>query len=276
MPDSPFGPLIETRLRLVTWNIWWRFGPWEERLPAIIETLQRLDADAIALQEVWIDLATGESSASRIAEALGRDHVAVANRADLDGIGLGNAVVSRWPIEHQEQVALPAPWDREEYRVLLRADLAGPRGPVQVYTTHLHWRFDHSQIRQDQVRTVCRCIHDAGGRTYPAVLCGDFNAEPESDEIRMLTGKAAVPAPPLVFHDAWLLGGDGSPGLTWSNDNPYAVLDLEPSRRIDYVLSGFPKDGGAGNCVHAELVGTEPVAGVWPSDHFGVLADLRY
>ena len=24
---GPFGPLLETRLRLVTWNIWWRYGP---------------------------------------------------------------------------------------------------------------------------------------------------------------------------------------------------------------------------------------------------------
>jgi endonuclease/exonuclease/phosphatase family metal-dependent hydrolase len=276
MPDSPFGPLLETRLRLVTWNLWWRFGPWEAREPAIIETLRRLDPDVVCLQEVWRDLETGDSSAARIARALGRDHVAVASRLNLDGIGFGNAVVSRWPIEHQAEAPLPSPPAVDELRVVLRADVAGPRGTVQVYTTHLHWRFDHSHIRQDQVRTVSRFIREAPRRTYPAVLCGDFNAEAESDEIRMLTGLAAVPDPPLVFHDAWRLGGDGSAGLTWSNDNPYAQLDLEPARRIDYVFSGFPKPGGAGHCGHAELVGTEPIDGVWPSDHYGVLADLRY
>ena len=25
----------QTRLRVMTWNLWWRFGPWEKRLPAI-------------------------------------------------------------------------------------------------------------------------------------------------------------------------------------------------------------------------------------------------
>ncbi len=40
---------IETRLRVLTWNIWWRFGPWERRRPAIGATLARLDADVIAL-----------------------------------------------------------------------------------------------------------------------------------------------------------------------------------------------------------------------------------
>ena len=42
------------------------------------------------------------------------------------------------------------------------------------------------------------------------------------------------------------------------------------------MFTGFPKTGGAGHCVHAELVGTDEVDGVMPSDHFGVLADLRY
>jgi endonuclease/exonuclease/phosphatase family metal-dependent hydrolase len=276
MTDSPFGELLDSRFRLVTWNIWWRFGPWEARLPAIVETLRRLDADVICLQEVWIDLEARQSSAGLIAEALGHEHVAVANRTDLDGLGFGNAVVSRWPISFDTHRALSSPPELEEYRTVLRADISGPRGPIQVYTTHLHWRFDHSHIRQEQVREICHFIHDASDRTYPAILCGDFNAAPESDEIRMLTGKAAVPVPPLVFHDGWEVGGDGSPGITWSNANPYARADLEPDRRLDYVFTGFPKARGAGNCMGAELVGTQPIDGVWPSDHYGVLTDLRY
>ena len=32
--------LIDTRLRVATWNVWWRFGPWKDRQPAIAETLR--------------------------------------------------------------------------------------------------------------------------------------------------------------------------------------------------------------------------------------------
>ena len=54
--------LIDTRLRVATWNVWWRFGPWAERQPAIAETLRRIDADVIALQEVWdVDDGPGQS-----------------------------------------------------------------------------------------------------------------------------------------------------------------------------------------------------------------------
>jgi endonuclease/exonuclease/phosphatase family metal-dependent hydrolase len=287
MTDSSFGPLIDTHARVVTWNIWWQFGPWEERLPAIIETLKRLDPDIVCLQEVWIDLASGRSSAAEIADALGWEHPNLVhfNRADLDGIGFGNAIISRWPIAGSEVLPLYAPEDLEEYRTVGRADIEGPRGVLQVFTTHLHWRVDHSHIRQEQVREICEFVRDSPDRSYPAVLTGDFNAEPTSDEIRMLTGRAAVPAPPVAFFDAWEMAGASplvDPGHTWSNDNPYAVRDLEPSRRIDYVFTGFPKQGGAGHAKNVEIVGIEAIdtglasGPVVPSDHYGVLADLRY
>jgi hypothetical protein len=58
----------------------------------------------------------------------------------------------------------------------------------------------------------------------------------------MLTGKSTTPERKLVFHDAWDVAGRASgssaTGATWTNDNPYARLDLEPDRRIDYVLAG--------------------------------------
>ncbi|MCX7620987.1 MAG: endonuclease/exonuclease/phosphatase family protein [Acidimicrobiales bacterium] len=274
MAESNFGTLIETRLRVATWNLWWRFGPWEERLPAIVETLRAVDADVVCLQEVWLELDSGRGSADVIAEALGA-HAVVANRADLDGIGFANAVVSRWPIASHDWRPLYSPPQLEEYRLVLRADIDGPRGPFQIFTTHLHWRLDHSHIRQRQVREICEFVLAAPDRTYPPILCGDFNADPEAEEIRMLTGLTSVPVPPLVFHDAWRFAGEG-PGITWSNANPYAARDLEAERRLDYVFVGWPKRGGAGHIVGVELIGTEPVEGVWPSDHYGVCASLRY
>jgi endonuclease/exonuclease/phosphatase family metal-dependent hydrolase len=92
----------------------------------------------------------------------------------------------------------------------------------------------------------------------------------------MLTGRTDVPVPKLVFQDAWEVAGDRSPGHTWSNANPHARRDLEPDRRIDYVLVGWPKQGGAGQVVDCRVVGADPVGGVVPSDHYAVVADLRY
>ena len=272
--EGPYGALLETRVRVLTWNLWWRFGPEERRRPAIAATLAALDPDVVALQEVWGE-AGGTNFAAELAEGLGFES-AYAARLELDGVQFGNAVLSRWPITSSTPTPLPAPPDADEQRLVLRADVDGPRGPLQVFSTHLNWRFDHSAVRQQQVRAIAEVVAGARPRTYPPVLCGDFNAVPDSDEIRMLTGRAAGPVEGLVFHDAWEAAGDGGPGHTWSNANPYAVLDLEPDRRIDYVLVGWPKAGGAGHVTSCEVVGTSPVDGVVPSDHYGVLAELRY
>lgn len=271
-----FGPLLDSRIRVLSWNLWWQFGPWEERRPSIAATVARLDADVLCLQEVWDDGTT--NFAAELADGLGFHHV-YGSRIDLDGVKFGNAVLSRWPITDHEVLPLPAPSDADELRTCVRADIDGPRGALQVYSTHLNWRFDQSHVRQDQVRAICAFIErsrSGGGHPFPPVLCGDMNAVPDSEEMRMLTGRTTTPEPKLVFHDAWEVAGGDGPGMTWTNTNPYARLDLEPDRRIDYVLAGWPKAGGAGHVTSCEVVGAEPVEGVVPSDHLGVLAELRY
>jgi len=71
------------------------------------------------------------------------------------------------------------------------------------------------------------------------------------------------------------MAGDGGPGFTWSKGNPYAAADLEPDRRIDYIFTGWPSRNGVGQILCCRVVCDEESEGVWPSDHFGVYAELR-
>jgi endonuclease/exonuclease/phosphatase family metal-dependent hydrolase len=269
-----FGPLIETRLRVITWNLWGRGGPWNERLAGITSTLVAAQPDVVALQEVWAEEG-GRSQADLLAAALGFGRI-WARRYAIDGVAVGNAILSRWPITESEVRSLPArPPELEELRNVIRAAVDGPRGRLVVYTTHLNWRFDQSVVRQEQVRFVARFIAESREEGCPPILTGDFNAVPDSDEIRMLTGRMALAVPGLVFHDAWEAAGDGGAGFTWTNANPWARQDLEPDRRIDYVFTGWPKKGGAGHVTSCRLIGAA-IDGNFPSDHYGVLAELRY
>jgi endonuclease/exonuclease/phosphatase family metal-dependent hydrolase len=108
------------------------------------------------------------------------------------------------------------------------------------------------------------------------VLVGDLNADPSTDELRMLTGRAAVPVPGVWFRDAWECAGHGEPGFTWSRRNPFAAANLDVDRRIDHVLVGAPKLGGVGHVLDAWIAGDEPVEGMWGSDHLAMVAELRY
>src|SRR5262245_18494577 len=268
-----FGPLIESRLRVLTWNLWGRGGPVEERLAGIAAVLVEAQPDVVALQEVWEE-EDGRSQAEHLASSLGFAH-AYGRRYAMAGAAIGNAILSRWPIVGVEIRTLPAPAELDELRNVVRAEVDGPRGRIGIYTTHLNWRFDQSHVRQAQVRAIAQFIDEHAHDDYPPILAGDLNAAPDADELRMLTGRTAVPVPGLAFHDAWEVAGDGSPGFTWTNANRWARRDLEPDRRIDYVLVGWPKRGGAGHVTSCRLVG-QSVDGVPPSDHLGVLAELRY
>lgn len=267
------GELIASRLRVMTWNVWWRYGPWEERSPAIEKTLREVDADLIALQEVWGE---GENNfAAELGAKLGLEHAYEARKI-RKGIGFGNAVLSRWPIVRTAVRHLPALADADEQRLVMMAEVDGPRGPLQLFCTHLNYRLGHSHVRQRQNAAIARFVADNVRSAFPPIVCGDFNAAPDTDEMRMLAGQTTCPVDGLVFRDAWRDAGDGGPGLTWDKVNPFAAAELETDQRIDYVLVGQPGERGAGHVVSCEVRGNEPVDGVWPSDHLAVVAELRY
>ena len=181
---------IETRVRVLTWNIWWRYGPWERRRAAIAATLAGLDADVIALQEVWGDETT--NLAAELAMELGYHHV-FKSGMEREGIGFGNALLSRWPIAQSDSTMLHGQQETGEGRLALFAEIDGPRGRVPVFCTHLNWKYQHGHIRQRQVADLARFVDRMRPWTFPPIVCGDFNADPGAEEIRMLTGLAAGP-----------------------------------------------------------------------------------
>jgi hypothetical protein len=79
----------------------------------------------------------------------------------------------------------------------------------------------------------------------------------------------------LVFTDAWPVGGDGGPGLTWDRANEHLADATWPQRRLDYLFVSWPRPKPLGSVARCWLAGTEPVDGVTPSDHYAVVADLR-
>ncbi|WP_433136390.1 endonuclease/exonuclease/phosphatase family protein [Actinomadura nitritigenes] len=273
--EEPYGPLIETTIRVATWNVWDRYGPYREREAAIVAALREAAPDVLVLVEAWED--GDDSLAARLGEPLGLPHAVFGGSGSgaVPGARSGVAVLSRWPQERTGERPLGDPGGNDG-GLTVSAEVQGPRGPVHVFGVALGYKLGHSGQRQAQVRDLAAYVRETAGRDAPAVVAGDFNADPDSDEIRMLTGRAAVGAPGVVFYDAWETAGDGTPGHTWSNANPWTRPVLWPDRRIDHIFSAWPRAGGAGHPVHCALLGVEPVDGVVASDHYGVLADLRY
>ena len=113
------------------------------------------------------------------------------------------------------------------------AEVDGPRGPIQIFCAHLSWSADHSAVRQEQTREIARFLTETRPRPFPAVLCGDLNSEQSSDELRLLTGRAASPLPHVVLRDAWEAAGNrrsrASRGRTPIRSQPRASISTAAS-----------------------------------------------
>jgi endonuclease/exonuclease/phosphatase family metal-dependent hydrolase len=262
-------------LSVLTLNIWHDDGPWSERAKLIREWIDELDPDLIGLQEVL----RGERR-DQLEELLaGRDyHLAFAKVIDFwndPQLAFGNGIASRWPHAEREEIRLPDSGDGE-IRVALSVTVSAPLGPISFTCSHLNWRFHHGWVRERQVMALCQHVRRRRPRDgFPPLLVGDFNAEPESAEIRFVSGLQSLEGRSMYFRDAWAYAGEGGDGITWSNRNAYARRWLEPDRRIDYVFVGPPRRDGIGLVERCRVVCCEERNGVWPSDHFGVYAELR-
>jgi endonuclease/exonuclease/phosphatase family metal-dependent hydrolase len=261
-------------MRVMTWNLWWRYGPWERRREAIAATLAEVSPDLCGLQEVWGG--PGENLAAELAGRLGMHWCWAVAAKGRDELSLGNAILSRWPIVAQAETDLPVGDLTEERRVAVHARVDTPGGTLPMFTTHLTYGLGRSQVRTAQARRLAEFVAEhAGERAYPPVVTGDLNAEPSSDELRLLGGLLTAPAVPgLVLIDAWRHADAGHPGLTWDHRNGYLANSIVPDSRIDYILTG-PSMQGRGRVRSAGLAGTTPVDGTWPSDHFAVVAEIE-
>ncbi|WP_431047677.1 endonuclease/exonuclease/phosphatase family protein [Streptomyces sp. P1-3] len=302
-------------MRVLTWNVWWLFGAWERRREAIAAVLRDVRPDVIGLQEVWArgDENLAEWLVRRVSRDLGgdwawtwaaskapdrwRNRIADATAettvtavtavmtgtagttrtADTaDSAEVGNAVLSRWPIVDRAVLTLPTAGTEDEGRLALYAGIDAPGARVPFFTAHLNPALHESAARCAQVAALARFVADhRGGTDFPPVVTGDFNARPDSDEIRLFGGHRTAPAVPgQVLVDAWEYADPAAPAATWDRANPHVAETFEPSARIDYVHVGLPGPDGLGRVHAVRRVGDAPVAGVWPSDHAAVVAEL--
>ncbi|MFD0686541.1 endonuclease/exonuclease/phosphatase family protein [Actinomadura fibrosa] len=271
-------------MRVMTWNVWWRFQAWDERRHALLAVLRDEAPDIVGLQEVWGR--GGDNLAAWLADALGMRWTWAPfdprerwrERVERWGFDVGVAVLSRWPIADRAAVELPAAGGQDDGRMALHALVDAPGHRVPFFTTHLNGAPGESAVRCAQVRALAAFVAERrAGTAFPAVVTGDFNAWPDSDEMRLLGGYRTRPAVPgQVLIDAWEYAPPGTPAATWDAANPHTAPHGSCGVRIDYVHVGLPGPRSLGRVRAVRRAGTGPVDGVWPSDHTAVVADLHH
>jgi endonuclease/exonuclease/phosphatase family metal-dependent hydrolase len=258
-------------------------GPWSgfagdgqrltRRVDLIADGLAALRPDVIALQEAAVSRRLGDVPEG-LARRLSYHHVyapatryvfgdGVLSRLVVGALGFreGPAILSRFPILESEVYKLPRCQRALDPRVLLRARLDTPWGPIDVFSTHIS--------RDDcQARRVAALVADRRNG-LPSILMGDFNAIESSPAIRAMTEEAG-------FIDAFRRTNPDLAGATvWQRiDAPWAMA----RRRVDYIFL-VPGLQSHGDVAASRVVLDAPRrfpdgTTLWPSDHYGVLAEL--
>lgn len=292
LSSHPLSPVAEPGiLRAVSLNLWGEQPPLDRRLALCVKQLAALRPDVIALQEVRQVPDRVANTAHTLAAALDM-HCVFEKTVAWGGGDEGLAILSRHPILQSGHVRLPHPMpEQADERIFLwaLADTADRgAGPVLIGSTHLTYRMMHGIQREDQVLALDAAAQELVTQHKPAVsvLMGDYNAAPDTDEMRFLRGLHTLGGRRTFYQDAFLAqDGDGDlshrqpgAGATWSRRNPaiQKLRFLEMDRRIDYIYVSQASRDGRGLVHRCSVVLDEcDSEGVFPSDHFGVLADIQ-
>ncbi|MGY1795789.1 endonuclease/exonuclease/phosphatase family protein [Geodermatophilus sp. SYSU D00525] len=259
-------------LRVLTMNVLGPANPdWARRSALVAETLRRLAADVVALQEVPVADGTVE-------ELLGPGyHMTPFSRAADDGVG--GVLATRAPhrvVEEVDQRCTPRAHDLPWCATLL-AEVDTAVGRVLVAHHKPSWQFGFEFEREQQALAAARAVERRAGRVDHAVLLGDLDATPDAASAQFLRGRRSLEGTSVCFQDAWETLHPADPGFTFDARNPLVragEVATAVSRRIDWVLVRSGAHGPTLQVRSCARVLDEPVAGVWASDHSGVVADL--
>jgi endonuclease/exonuclease/phosphatase family metal-dependent hydrolase len=265
-------------VRVVSFNLYHggvtsaRFGDGdllERRLAMTTEQLGQIAPDVIGLQEASRGADRGDVAA-RLARALGHGHAhATAGYRRLGwlvhaalGFEEGPAVLSRFAILASEAREI-GPCRLGYRRMLLCARVGAPGGPLDACSVHTA----NDACEHRELAAALRG-RDA---SVPLVVAADLNARPDSHGVRRLLRATGLT-------DAFAAANPGAPGFTVGQP-PRESRPLA-RRRVDYVLAR-PARGGTLRVVASRVVLRVPGRGpdglmLWPSDHYGVVAELAF
>jgi endonuclease/exonuclease/phosphatase family metal-dependent hydrolase/2'-5' RNA ligase/uncharacterized protein (UPF0248 family) len=252
-------PSAGSPIRVLTWNtLWDRYDAdriaTARRRPLLLDVLRLVDAEVIALQEVEEPLLERLSREDWVRASFTFSTNPGRSGVDEDGLVL----MSRLPVLEAGRCELGP------YKAALALAVAGPTGPLVIATTHL----TSNHTADAAVRRAAELAELAGafGRIdADLVVMGDFN-----DSTR-------EPAAALGLLDAWsAIHGEHDETATFDPSvNPLAAVSSLTGKagRLDRVL--VRARGGGVRAVGADLVGDVPdEAGLYASDHFGIIADI--
>lgn len=258
-------------VNIVTVNLLVDLSHWNARRDLLVDGLSALNPDLVALQEVQLP----HNPASWLAEKLGMPHLYLSPKTGFEATREGIAILSRHPFTDQATLDLQGQQRVAHYVQLV---LAGQ--PLVVANTHLYWQPGNSAARLKQVGLILRWLSNFNEK-IPVVICGDFNGTPESTAIEMMRQHYRSAYQVVHQREPEYTCPTSLPRSTWSNLRTLLgfFLLLRPQHMksdwhgtLDYI---FVNQHLQVNDCRIVLDKPSPAnAHIYPSDHFGIYANL--
>ena len=182
-------------------------------LDGIANVIIKEKPDFVALQEV--DSVIKRSNNLDLSKILGQKtkmKYLFGNATKIDNGLYGVAILSKYPIIHSKNVALPFQ-KNEEPRTALQITSVLPSGDtISFISTHLDYK-DKNHYRKEQVQKINMAFNS---NKYPTILAGDINDIPSSKTLEIL-------------HTYWI--------PTFNKNNPKSTFPADhPYKKIDYIF----------------------------------------
>jgi endonuclease/exonuclease/phosphatase family metal-dependent hydrolase len=171
---------------------------------------------------------------------------------------------------YRQSVSVPIPglgrdvdFTRGWTSVDVRIGQSGPK--FRFINTHLEVLNGNTQQRQARA-----LLKGAAKTRLPVILAGDFNADANSGEstIGLLENAG--------FIDSWERVHPGDSGATCCQADSLRNLQSQLSRRVDLVMFRSNRFNAEAGERIGEETGDKTPSGLWPSDHAGVVATIRF
>lgn len=284
MPTEPFSTIGDRRgaLRVLTLNLWQRYGAWADRRSVLINGLRALQPDIAAFQE-----SIKNDEYDQISDLLGSTFQ-IAHQKNRDPQGMGISIASRWPLGEVREVDLnvtPRCAGFPAGTLIAEVQAPDPVGSILFVNHFPHWQLNFERERELQAVAAAQFVEDQAQRaSRQVVLVGDVDADPEAASIRFWSGRQSLGEVSVCYRDAWGSTHPEDPRHTFTPASPVVKEEVVknmrpfrdwPFRRIDYIFVRFGAHGGQAMDIAAcARIFDKPVTGVWASDHFGLVAEL--
>ncbi|MBZ0272927.1 endonuclease/exonuclease/phosphatase family protein [bacterium] len=266
--DTGDDDIADTTITIMTMNLqtpFLNFADPDDRLQMVADVINDRQPDFVGVQEA-AELLFVPNRAPELAALTGYDYIYKETHNFPLLFKEGIAIFSRWPILWDQDQWLPHP----EFLTVLRRAVLGvradtPWGEMYFYDSHFTID-DRDVIKADQALTAFEFIEQYPS-PIPSFFAGDLNCEPDRLAMEFLRGETIYQGRYGNFVDAWLELYPHDVGYTYPAD--------DPEKRIDYVYA-IPGNLGEAVAMECEHVLDAPDAGLWASDHIGVICEFEW